>query len=51
MLSKRGLPGKTAMTLYIFVTMVIGGGLIPLYFLVDRMRLTNTRWAMRNATV
>jgi putative aldouronate transport system permease protein len=45
-LSKRGLPGKTAMTAYIFVTMVIGGGLIPLYFLVDRMRLTNTRWAM-----
>lgn len=45
-LAKRGLPGRVAMTFYIFITMIFGGGLIPLYFLVDRVGLTNTFWAM-----
>jgi putative aldouronate transport system permease protein len=45
-LSKRGLPGRVGMTVYVFITMVVSGGLIPLYFLVDRIGLTNTFWAM-----
>lgn len=45
-LAKQGLPGRVAMTFYIFITMIFGGGLIPLYFLVDRVGLTNTFWAM-----
>ena len=34
------------MTLFVFVTMIISGGLIPTFFLIDRMGMTNTFWAM-----
>ena len=45
-LGRRGLPGRVGMTLFVFVTMIFSGGLIPTYFLVDRIGLTNTFWAM-----
>lgn len=28
-LARRGLPGRVGMTLFVFVTMIISGGLIP----------------------
>ena len=40
-LARRGLPGRVGMTLFVFVTMIISGGLIPTFFLIDRMGLTN----------
>ena len=46
MLSRRGLPGRVGMTLFVFVTMIISGGLIPTFFLIDRIGMTNTFWAM-----
>ena len=45
-LSRRGLPGRVGMTLFVFVTMIISGGLIPTFFLIDRIGMTNTFWAM-----
>lgn len=45
-LSKRDLPGRTGILTFIFITMVIGGGLIPTYMVVDGLRLTNTIWAL-----
>ncbi len=45
-LSKRQIPGRAAITLFVFITMVFNGGLIPQYILVDSLRLTDTFWAM-----
>ena len=45
-IGKRNIPGRIGMTLFIFITMVIGGGLIPTFFLVDRLQLTNSFWSM-----
>jgi putative aldouronate transport system permease protein len=45
-LGRKRLPGRVGMTLFVFVTMVFSGGLIPFYVLVDNLRLTNTFWAM-----
>lgn len=45
-LGKRRLPGRIALTLFVFITMVFNGGLIPRYVLIDSIGLTNTFWAM-----
>ncbi|MCE2468781.1 MAG: carbohydrate ABC transporter permease [Caldilineaceae bacterium] len=45
-LARRNLPGRTFMTLLVFIPMVFSGGLIPFYLVVDRLRLTNTVWIM-----
>lgn len=45
-LSKRDLPGRTAMTLLILVTMWIGGGLIPGYLNLRRLGFLNSLWVM-----
>ena len=45
-LSKRDLPGRTALTLFVFVTMIFSGGLIPSFVLVDTLGLMNTLWVM-----
>jgi putative aldouronate transport system permease protein len=45
-LSKRGMPGRKAMMLYIVVTMVFSGGLIPAYITVTSLSLNNTIWAL-----
>ena len=45
-LSKKDLPGRTAITLYIVITMFFSGGLIPLYLLVRRLGLMDTRLAL-----
>ena len=45
-LSRRGLPGRKAVTLIIVFTMFFSGGLIPTYLLVKSLGLVNTYWAL-----
>jgi putative aldouronate transport system permease protein len=45
-LSKKHLPGRKAMMVYIVVTMVFHGGLIPTYITVTSLGLINSIWAM-----
>jgi putative aldouronate transport system permease protein len=45
-LSRRGLPGRSYLLLFIVFTMLFGGGLIPTYLLVKSLGLLNTVWAM-----
>ncbi len=45
-LSKKHLPGRVAITYYFFVTMFLGGGLIPSYMLNKSLGLVNSRWIM-----
>lgn len=44
-LSRRDLPGKTVITLYIVLTMFISAGLIPTYLNMRNLGLLNTYWA------
>ena len=44
-LSKRNLPGKNAMSFYIFFTMLFSGGLVPSYILITNyLHLADTIW-------
>lgn len=44
-LSKRNLPGKNAMSFYIFFTMLFSGGLVPSYILITNyLHLNNSMW-------
>lgn len=45
-LSRRDLPGRTVMTLFIIFTMYFGGGLIPTYLNLRRLGFLNTLWVM-----
>ncbi|MBQ9196665.1 MAG: carbohydrate ABC transporter permease [Clostridia bacterium] len=45
-LSRRGLPGHTAMTVFVVFTMLFNGGLIPTYLLVRRLGMLNTLWSV-----
>ncbi len=45
-LSKKYLPGRNAFILFIFVTMIFNGGLIPTYMVVKTLNLVNTIWAL-----
>ena len=45
-LSKRDLPFRKALIVYLFITMLIGGGLIPSYLLIRYLKLMNTYWAL-----
>lgn len=45
-LSKHDLPFRKGVTGYLFVTMLIGGGLIPNYLLIRYLGLMNTYWAL-----
>jgi len=45
-LSKRGMPGRKGMMIFIFITMVFSGGLIPSYIVVTSLGMYNTFWAM-----
>jgi putative aldouronate transport system permease protein len=45
-LSRRNLPGRSFWLLYIFITMLFSGGLIPTYLVVKNLELVNTVWAM-----
>lgn len=45
-LSKKGLPGRNILTLFIFIPLVFGGGLIPTFLTVDAVGLRNSVWAL-----
>lgn len=45
-LAKKDLPGRVPLTIFVFVTMVFSGGLIPRFLLVDALGLRNTLWSM-----
>lgn len=43
---KKQLRGKTAYTWYFVITMLIGGGLIPTYLVIVKLRLIDTIWSL-----
>lgn len=45
-LAQRKLPGRVGLTIFVFVTMVFSGGLIPNFLLVDALGLRNSLWAL-----
>ncbi len=45
-LAKKDLPGRVPLTVFVFITMVFSGGLIPRFLLVDAIGLRNTLWSM-----
>jgi len=45
-LARRNLPGRTLLTLIVFIPMVFSGGLIPTFLLVDNLGLVNSLWAL-----
>ncbi len=45
-LARRNLPGRTFLTLLVFIPMVFSGGLIPFYLVVDTVRLTSSIWLL-----
>ncbi|MBP1989469.1 carbohydrate ABC transporter permease [Paenibacillus eucommiae] len=45
-LSRKGLPGRNGFITLVFITMLIGGGLIPTYLLLKGLQLLDTFWVM-----
>lgn len=45
-LSRKDLPGRSVIMIYLVFTMYFGGGLIPTYLLVKSLHLLNTRWIL-----
>ncbi len=45
-LSRPQFPARRFVSLILMFTMIFSGGLIPTFIVVDRLGLTNTRWAM-----
>ena len=45
-LSKRSVPGRTPITMFVFFTILFHGGLIPTYLVVRYTGLYNTLWAL-----
>jgi putative aldouronate transport system permease protein len=45
-LSKKALPGRSGLLLFVIFTMLFSGGLIPTYIVVRTLELTNTVWAL-----
>lgn len=45
-LSKNYLPFRGALSWYYFITMYIGGGMIPTYILMKNLHLVNNPWAL-----
>lgn len=45
-LSKRYLPYRSILTLFLVFTMLFEGGMIPFYLLVNKLGLTNTIWSL-----
>ncbi|RCX19473.1 putative aldouronate transport system permease protein [Anaerobacterium chartisolvens] len=44
-LSIKDLPGKKAISFFVFFTMLFNGGLVPSYIMWTSMKITNTIWA------
>lgn len=45
-LSKKKLPGVKVMNLFVIITMLFNGGLIPFYIVVRSLNLVNTIWSL-----
>lgn len=45
-LSKKGFSGRKVITMLITFTMFFSGGLIPLFLIVNKLKLYDTRWAI-----
>ncbi|UUZ96365.1 carbohydrate ABC transporter permease [Paenibacillus sp. P25] len=45
-LSRRKPPGRNALVLIIFLTMIFHGGLIPTYMLIDNLGIKDTLWVL-----
>lgn len=45
-LSRKGMPGRTIMLVFVLIPMLFSGGLIPLFILVKNLDLINTFWAV-----
>ncbi|ANY72721.1 ABC transporter permease [Paenibacillus ihbetae] len=45
-LARRSLPGRNGLVLFIFLTMIFQGGLIPNYMLMDTLGLKDSLWVL-----
>ncbi len=45
-LSRKELPGRNMLTIFIAATMYVNGGLIPTYLLVSKMGMVDTLWGL-----
>lgn len=45
-IAKKDLPGRNFFITMVFITMLIGGGLIPTYMVVKELKLINSIWSM-----
>ncbi len=45
-LSRRGFVGKKFFNVYIVITMLFGGGMVPFYLLIEKLNLLNNLWSL-----
>jgi len=45
-LARRRLVGRTFLTMFVFVTMIFSGGLVPTFLIVENMNMINSVWSM-----
>ena len=45
-LSRRGFFGKKALNIYVVITMLFGGGMVPFYLLIEKLNLLNNLWSL-----
>jgi len=45
-LSKKSLPGRNMFITFVFITMILSGGLIPTYMLIDGLGLKDSVWVL-----
>jgi putative aldouronate transport system permease protein len=45
-LSKNDIPGHNGLLLFVFFTMLFGGGMVPFYLVVNWLGLVNTPWSL-----
>jgi putative aldouronate transport system permease protein len=45
-LSRKNMPGRTALLVFVLIPMLFSGGLIPLFILVKDLKLINTFWSV-----
>ena len=45
-MSKKDLPGRGFFSMFFFITMYFGGGMIPTYLLMKNLGLLDTRWVL-----
>ena len=44
--SKRGVPGRKSVLVFVYLSGFFAGGLVPKYFILQKMGLLNTYWAL-----